>query len=186
MGRGFVQYRLPESNRDEWILFSAFLDYRLPNGKRLHVLQDPAWCPSCSRFVVAEEIPDVESMEEEIAKFSAGDPETLEVWAFVSNGQPTSQRIAELRLRIDWRQSRRNAPRCLECGGFKTIRIPSGGTFRHPATGEPVVEVSSGWADTEAWVAEFTPEGDRITEQPHPPEHDGIPASDEGPQCAPP
>jgi hypothetical protein len=36
MGRGFVEYHLPESGRDEWVLWSAFIDYRLADGTKLH------------------------------------------------------------------------------------------------------------------------------------------------------
>jgi hypothetical protein len=110
----------------------------------------------------------VESLEDEILKLSSGDPEALEVWAFVSNGEPVDRRIEELRQRIEWRKMRRNPPRCLECGAFDAVAIPMGGEFRHPETGELVKELSSGFADTEAWIAEFTPEGDRIAEPSHP------------------
>jgi len=164
VGRGFVQYRLPESNREEWVLYSAFLNYLLPGGRRLGVGQTPAWCPTCGRFALAEDIPSIQSMEDEIRKIDGCDAKTVQTWAFVSNGR----RIEELRmdfcLRIEWRRNRINPPRCLECGGFGTIAIQIHGEFLHPSTGEPVIEVGSGWADAGPWEAEFTPEGDRIAE----------------------
>src|SRR4051794_28048648 len=96
MGRGFVEYHLPESARDEWVLLSAFIDYRLADGAKLHILQQPAWCGACGRFALAEEIPSVEALEAEIAKYRSADRETLQTWAFVSNGGPVAERIAEL------------------------------------------------------------------------------------------
>src|SRR5262245_45650450 len=90
MGRGFVEYRLPESGRDEWVLWSAFLDYRLEDGSKLHILQQAAWCQDCRRFVIAEEVPSVEMLEGEIARYRAADPDTLREWAFVSNGAPVA------------------------------------------------------------------------------------------------
>jgi hypothetical protein len=111
-----------------------------------------------------KKIPSVSELESEIAKLESDDQEALKVWTFVSNGQPLSARIAELRKRIKWRQTRSNPPRCLECGGFEIVELPATDEFPHPATGEPVVEVSAGWADTEPWYAVFSPEGERIAE----------------------
>ena len=165
MGRGYTQYRFPETGREEWVLFSAFIDYRFVDGPKLHILQNAAWCPNCDRFVIAEEIPSIESLENELKKMKSGDPETVRIWQFVSNGQPVSTRIAELEKRINWRIARENPPRCLECGGFDVVALPGGDEFRHPNTGEVVMEVSSGWTDAGPWHAEFTPEGDRLDEQ---------------------
>jgi hypothetical protein len=41
MGRGFVEYDLPESAGHEWVLWSAFIDYHLADGAKLHVRQQP-------------------------------------------------------------------------------------------------------------------------------------------------
>ena len=165
MGRGYTQYRLPESGRDEWVLCSAFIDYRLVDGSKLHILQDSAWCPDCDRFVIAENIPSIESLNNELERTKSGASETIRIWQFVSNGQPISIRVAELKKRIKWRIARVNPPRCLECGGFDIVVLPSGDEFRHPKTGELVMEVSSGWTDAHPWFAEFTPEGDALDEQ---------------------
>ena len=165
MGRGFVEYRLPESGRDEWVLWSAFIHYRLADGSKLHILQQPAWCPACSRFVIAEEIPSVEALEEEIARFGSGDCDTLRTWAFVSDGGPVAERVAELSRYVAWRRGRQSPARCLECGAVAPVPIPTSGEFAHPRTGERVVVGSSGWADTAPWFAEFSPEGERIAER---------------------
>jgi hypothetical protein len=163
MGRGFVEYHLPDSDRDEWVLFSAFIDYRLADSTTLPILQQPAWCPVCGRFVLAEEVPSVEEFEEEIARYRSGDRDTLQKWAFVSNGAPVGERIAELLRRVEWRRGRRSPPRCLECGAVRPIPIPMSGEFPHPRAGERVVVGSSGFADTAPWFAEFSPEGERLT-----------------------
>jgi hypothetical protein len=165
MGRGFVRYHLPESGRDEGVLFSAFIDYRLEDGTKLHILQDPAWCPACDTFVVAEEIPSVEAIEEEIRGLESGDPELLKVWEFVSNGAPVARRIAELRQRLRWRRGRRSPPRCLHCGAIGVIPIPHRGEFRHPHSGERVIVTDSGFADTQWWCAQFSPEGEHLGER---------------------
>lgn len=76
-----------------------------------------------------------------------------------------AERVAELRRCVEWRKGRRSPPRCLECGSIGPIPIPMSGEFAHPATGERVVVGSSGFADTVPWYAEFSPEGEQITEQ---------------------
>jgi hypothetical protein len=166
MGRGFVEYHLPESGRDEWVLWSAFIDYRLADGTKLHIWQQPAWCPDCSRFVIAEYIPSVEELEEEIAKYRSADRDTLRTWAFVSNGSRVTERVAELLRYIEWRRRRESPPRCLECGAVSPVPIPMSGEFVHPRTGERVVVGGSGFADAAPWFAEFSPEGERLAEQP--------------------
>ena len=164
MGRGYTQYKLQDSGREEWVLFSAFLDYRFADGRKLHILQVAAWCHKCDRFVVAEEIPSIDWLRIELEKTQSGDSETIQIWNFVSNGQSVAIRIAELEKRIEWRNSRANPPRCLECGSFGIVALPGGKEFRHPKTGELVYEVSAGWADAERWSADFTPEGDTLDE----------------------
>ncbi len=43
--------------------------------------------------------------------------------------------------------------------------VPSGGReFPHPKTGELVTEVNAGWADTDRWSEDFTPEGGTLDE----------------------
>jgi hypothetical protein len=160
MGRGFVEYRLPESGRSESVLWSAFIHYRLADGSKLHIWQRPAWCSVCRRFVIAEDVPTIDSLEEQIAKLRSGDPKTLLEWEFVSNGSPVAERVAELLRYVEWRQVRKSKPRCLECGAIGPIPIPMSGEFSHPSTGERVVVGNSGFADTATWEAEFSPEGE--------------------------
>jgi hypothetical protein len=163
MGRGFVEYRLLGSGRDERVLWSAFIDYRLADGSKLPVLQQPAWCAACQRFVIAEEVPSVEALQAEIDRYQSADPDTLGKWAFVSNGAPVAERVVELQRYVEWRKGRRSAPRCLECGAVDPVPVPISGEFAHPGTGERVVVGSSGWADTAPWFAEFSPEGEQIS-----------------------
>lgn len=164
MGRGFVEYHLTESGQDKWVLYSAFIDYRLADGTKLHILQQPAWCKACRQFVIAEEIPSVDALEEEIARFRLAKPDMLREWAFVSNGMPVEERINELLRYIEWRRGRQSPPRCLECGEVDPVPIPILGEFPHPASGERVVVGNSGFADTAPWDAEFSPEGELIAE----------------------
>jgi hypothetical protein len=164
MGQYHVDYHFPESGRSEYVFFSAFLDYRLEDGTKLHVLQQAAWCPACGRFVLAEALPSVDEMEEEITRYRSGDQDALRLWAFASNGTPVAERIGELLRRIEFRRRRRTPSLCLECGGSGTIPIPISGEFFHPQTGEKVVVGDSGFSDLAPWSAEYSPEGERLAE----------------------
>jgi hypothetical protein len=165
MGRGFVEYHLPESGRDEWVLTSAYIDYRLADGSKLQIRQQPAWCAACRRFVIAEAVPSVEALEEEIGLDRSGDldPDTLHIREFVY-GKSVEERIAELLRYVAWRQGRRGPPRCLECGAIDPIPVPISGEFTHPGPGERVVVGNRGWADAAPWCAEFSPEGEPLAE----------------------
>lgn len=165
MGRGFVTYQLSESRREEWVLFSAFISYRLSDGTMLDVDQEPAWCPACDRFVIAERIPQLNELHEEIGRFRGSDFETLQRWAFVSNDAPVETRIQELSRRVGWRRERKSPPRCLECGDIGIVPIPLTDEFDHPGTGEKVKVIDNGFADTDRWVAEFSPDGLPLTEK---------------------
>ncbi|MDB5306890.1 MAG: hypothetical protein JWO38_1092 [Gemmataceae bacterium] len=164
MGRGFIEYSLPAAGRTEFVAYSAFLTYRLPDGSELPVDQQPAWCPVCMRFVLGERLPSVAELEQSLAAVQARDPQRLRMLTFV--GRSVEDETAELGRRIGWRRGRVNPPRCLECGCDRILPLPPGNEFAHPATGEPVVVASSGFASTDRWVAEFTPEGTKPAE-PH-------------------
>ena len=162
MGRGFNEYLMPESARREGVAFSAFIDYRLPDGTKLPVLQQAAWCPNCQAFALAEDVPSIESLEAEIRGLEASDPNLLQKWAFVSNGAPIENRMAELRKRVEWRWARRSPPRCLPCGSVGVTPVPDSAEFAHPQTGERVVVGFTGFVDMDPWAAEFSPEGEKL------------------------
>jgi hypothetical protein len=160
MGRGFIEYSLPAVGRSEFVAYSAFLDYRLPDGSTLWVEQQPAWCPSCGHFVLAERLPDVVELKESLAAVQAGEPEKVRQLAFL--GRSPDEQVAELTRRIAWRRVRRSPPRCLYCGSDRVLALPPGNEFSHPATGERVIVASSGFASMGRWVAEFSPEGIKL------------------------
>ena len=160
MGRGFCEYSLPASGGREFVAYSAFLDYRLADGSTLHVDQQPAWCPACGHFVLAEFIQTVAELEQSLAAVSSGDPERMRLLEFI--GRSPAEEVAELTRRIEWRRGRVSPPRCLECGAVGVVPLPTSDRFAHPATGEPVALISSGFASMARWVAEFTPEGTKL------------------------
>lgn len=157
MGRGFIEYHLPDSRTDTSVLFSAFLDYLLEDGSKIHVEQQPAWCRACDSFVPAELLQPVEHLEREIAR--------LQSWLSGRWVMPSGQRkrgkemLAEVEKRLSWRRGRVSPPRCLQCGSIEVVPVPGSGEFSHPATGERVVSASSGFADAAPWFAAFSPEG---------------------------
>jgi hypothetical protein len=176
MGRGFIKYEFPDSDREpDFVLFSAHLYYRLPDGERLHVRQTAAWCQSCGKFTLVEYIESVAELEAELPGLIVRKDQLLEE----AHGQSsvsedlrsigfdldwTERAIAEVPVRIAWRRKRQSPPKCLHCGTSNLLEIddPCGGDpFTHPHNGERVIS-SNGFASTEEWHAEFTPEGELL------------------------
>jgi len=154
---GFVEYHLTSAGRGEFVGYSAYLDYRLPDGSTLPVEQQPAWCPSCKHFVLAGRVPDDEELERRLAEAQAAAPEAVARLGLL--GRSPEEEVAELTRRVAWRRGRVSPPRCLHCGSGRVAALPDGDEFPHPETGERVVVTGSGFADMEPWVAEFSPEG---------------------------
>jgi len=163
MGRGFIEYHLPDSRTDASVLFSAFLDYLLEDGSKIHVEQQPAWCRACGSFAPAELLQPAEDLEREIAR--------LQSWLSERRVRPSGQRkrggemLAEVEKPLRWRRGRVSPPRCLPCGSIEVVPVPGSGEFSHPATRERVISTSSGFADAAPWFAVFSPEG-VIAEEP--------------------
>lgn len=161
MGRGFIEYHGEAADRSEFVAFSAFLEYRLPDGSLLMVDQQPAWCPACGQFVLAERLSEVAELEAMLAAVKDQEPETVRRLAVFSRS--AEDEVAELTRRLAWRRGRRSLARCLHCGSDQIVAIPTGGEFAHPDTGERMSVVSSGFASMERLVAEFSPEGIKLT-----------------------
>jgi hypothetical protein len=157
VGRGYIEYHLEAAGRNEFVAYSAFLNYRLADGSTLSVGQQPAWCPACGHFVLAEWVPAVVEMERQLASVRAGEPETLQKLAFFDRS--VEDEIAELTRRLTWRRGRQSPERCLHCGSDRVNGVPVWGEFSHPVTGERVSVQGTGFADMRTWIAEFSPEG---------------------------
>ncbi len=163
VGRGFIEYRREAAEQSEFVAYSAFLDYRLPDGSTLGVDQQPAWCRGCGQFVLAERLPEVAELDELLAAVKAREPETVR--RLTVFGRSAEDEVAELTRRIAWRRGRQSPARCLHCGSGQIVALPSGGEFAHPATGERVTVVGSGFASMARWVAEFSSEGIKLGSQ---------------------
>lgn len=161
MGRGYTQFAFPDSDtEDQYALYSAFLNYRLADGRLLHVRQTECWCPTCDRIDMAEHVESLEELAAELERLRNPDDEEFRMIAFI--GTPVEERIAETELRIAWRCNRVSPAKCLQCGSTDIVPIPGNEEFAHPKTGERVVVAGSGFMSTDQWHAEFTPEGNII------------------------
>jgi hypothetical protein len=160
MGRGHIQYRLPASDREVWVVFSAFYNYRLPDGTLLSVDQQAAWCPHCRTFVLGERIKTVDQMEQRITELRNPSGELKELLAFV--GTSVEKELADLHRRIEWRRGRVTPARCLHCGTPQIVPLPNSRSFAHPDTGATVIVESNGWTDLPPHIQDFTPEGEQL------------------------
>src|SRR5688500_3508800 len=89
--------------------------YRFPNGAKINVRADVAWCHDCGRFVLAERLMTVRAIESEaegffLAKYSN------ERTDFMKQGLLAMQRksVDEYRPMLDYLPRRKSPARCLE------------------------------------------------------------------------
>jgi hypothetical protein len=160
MGRYFIKYSSPSSGRYDLVVFSAFLNYRLDNGSKLPVDQEPAWCRRCRTFVVAEHVETVEVILQRIEDLVMRRGELFEALSIPGLGLSVESKIAELRRRVGWRGGRRGPPRCLHCGSVEVSEVPRWGEFAHPEKELSVLADDWGFMSTDDWRAEFSPEGE--------------------------
>ena len=161
MGRGFTRYSYVDVDLpDEWPIGSAFLDYILGDGTRLHVNQADCFCTDCDHFVIGERIETVAEIEHQIDQIQ-NHPESNQrkVAEFVGD---IPNQIAALHIRVEWRKSRQSPPKCLHCGSTDISAIPDEEEFDHPVTGHRMKVSFRGFSDAAPWHATFTPEGERL------------------------
>lgn len=109
---------------------------------------------------MAEQIESIDELQSELERLRNPDEEEQKFIAFI--GIPLEDRIAEAETRIRWRLARSSPAKCLSCGNADLVFLPDSDEFEHPITGERVLIVSRGFADSAPWHADFTPEGNLI------------------------
>ncbi|MCA9093556.1 MAG: hypothetical protein KDA68_08730 [Planctomycetaceae bacterium] len=161
MGRGYTQYSYTDIDiPDECVIHSAFLVYSLEDGAQIRLKQADYFCPTCNGFVVGELIESVAEIENEIDQIQ-NHPDSVERLMAEWSGD-ISGRIAELRLRIEWRRKRQSPPKCLHCGSSEILPIPREEEFYHPVSDQPMKVSKRGFLSMNEWYATYTPEGDLI------------------------
>lgn len=110
---------------------------------------------------MAERVESLDELESEFARLRYPDDEEARMLTFI--GTPIEERIAEIELRMIWRRNRVSPAKCLQCGSTNIVQIPDTEEFLHPKTGERVVVADHGFASTDSWHAQFSPEGDAIS-----------------------
>ncbi len=110
-------------------------------GQLLHISTKPAWCFKCNALRSAEDLPRIEDCQYEVEQLS-------NKWTARRNRLAYPKRLELATLRLEWRQYRVSAPRCIWCAGTH-IRFletePRDGLlpFTHPACGGTVSFSSS-------------------------------------------
>ena len=137
--------------------------YRFPNGAKIDVRADAAWCHECGHFVLAERLMTVEEIESEAEGLFLACEERTD---FMKQGFLAMQRkrVDEYRPMLDYLPRRKSPARCLECGGTAFIRYPAsdGVWYDHPQS-HTKFEVVSFLGDMSGPTTLYDPEGVRLT-----------------------
>ena len=101
--------------------------YVFPDGAKLQVRQQFAWCHSCSDVVSAEWLDDLDHIRDALAAAQARDQSKLR-WTRPEHHENLesffTRKIGELAQRLRWRLGRIGLSRCLECGSGKIDPFP--------------------------------------------------------------
>ena len=137
--------------------------YRFPNGAKIDVRADVAWCHDCGRFVLAERLMTVRAFESEAEGFFLASEERTD---FMKQGFLAMQRkrVDEYRPMLDYLPRRKSPARCLECGGTAFIRFAEsdGPWHDHPQT-HTKFEIVPFLGDMSFPTTLYDPEGVRLT-----------------------
>ena len=137
--------------------------YVLEGGRLLPVRVWPAWCEQCRTFTEAEQIFPAADEAKELSE--------VEHFANCPGHIPPDRRVfvwqlPELRLRKEWRGTRRSPAKCLDCGSVNITSIWPGPDVDIPGRGKCVGRFG-GWADMSGPPARYYgAEGDRMAVTP--------------------
>lgn len=139
----------------EWFthVFWGRHSYRLPDGRNTEVHQALAWCTPCNNFVMMEQFPKPERVQEKLMA-AARDLEARQVikehvlFGFIKRKirpkpedlEPYQRRLQEVEALRDWCRVRTSPLKCLTCGSTDVQKIDLRGdqpqdVMRHPHCG---------------------------------------------------
>jgi len=152
----FTEFRVEGELEPTCVYFFSTLRYRLGQDIAIGIEQDAAWCEGCQAFEAAEYVPSVEELNERMRDLQkASDKRDF----LYPTRTAVNHAIAELRVRINWRLGRTSPPRCLVCGSTRIILVDFDEKRSCVIHGKHLSEVTYGFADTDDWIAEYSPEG---------------------------
>lgn len=152
-----TKFHFELAGRQHSLIIADQYFYVLEGNITLPILAWPAWCGACRRFRVAERVPTIAELGEELRE--------LEYFAKCPGHIPPDRHVAiwklpELRVRLPWRAGRVAPAKCLTCGSTAVTSIWPGPEVEIPGQGICIASFD-GWLDT-GYSADhyFTPEGD--------------------------
>jgi hypothetical protein len=138
------------------------------------IRQTFAWCEACRHVVHAERLEDLSVLKSEFDHYTVQGEEFYS-WMGLSRGsdwrEERERHLNNLRRRIEWRESRANPPKCLECGSTNVLVFPETDDDNDECEQEPEINHPDcdgrlrvpcvGFALSRDWVF-YTPDGDKI------------------------
>ena len=143
--------------------------YELAPDRHIDVIATPAWCRRCGDFRHGEHLEPVAEIDQEIVDLRNPRSKLYQMWArdYLQECKDLGPafcagRIAELKLRRAWRQTRVAPPKCIECGSTDIVPLPFDGAVANPSGSGTLSVRVRGMCSTVFNEWYFTPEGDRI------------------------
>lgn len=143
--------------------------YELSETVHLDLHSWPVWCHPCGKISDGENLSSIAEIDEQIRDLN--DPSSILYRAtrygtieLLAGGGAAflEKQLAELKLRRQWRVSRRSPPKCIRCGSADIVEIPHGVPIPNPRGAGYVQLCCVGMCSTDFNEWFFTPEGDRV------------------------
>jgi hypothetical protein len=142
--------------------------YRFPDGSRVIIRTDVAWCRGCRDFALVERLLAADELADEAEEwFYLKYPEerTPYMQRSMREAMVAQQKtnVARYRALLDYLPHRKSPPRCLTCGGTDFVRYaePGGPWYEHPERPGRFRIVCNGHIDHTTF-AYYDPEGRRL------------------------
>ncbi len=156
---------LPE-NKTQELCESCGNYYRLPGSQILAMITQPIWCEQCSAVTHGEVIQSDAELEKSIRDLerliiaeSGLELDLLGLGRIKPDDSEERRRVADMKLRREWRALRKSPPRCIYCGSTRITRLEAGKALEIP-NGTVTLNVV-GFCDTyNGWF--YTLEGERL------------------------
>ena len=137
--------------------------YRFPDGKRVAMATDVAWCRGCEAFALLERFTTADDVRRWVDDlFAAQYPDERTRFIEDARRHRTARWLADHAPWFDYLPRRRSPPRCLECGDTDVLRFEEWDQrYDHPSGPGKFIVVCRGHIDAATYRL-YDPDGHRL------------------------